>query len=181
MKSKCDHGDHIVCNECTYPDCEICKQAEDFLKPGGDVARVHLDQAQLHADDYVDKNYPDEREVSKLKEASMQNKPQLSAEIKERFELARRRLSPIIDLDRDPPVEFTAVKCSTALAELDDLEKLFATALEEQRQEILSEVDGWLDEMPIYMETDGYSGDKPSFAPFRAELRAKLNQLKGEI
>lgn len=37
-------------------------------------------------DDYVDKNYPDEREVSKLKEASMQNEPQLSAEIEKLFD-----------------------------------------------------------------------------------------------
>jgi len=42
---KCDHSDLMMCNECTE------------LEPAGDVAQVHLDQAQLHADDYVDKNY----------------------------------------------------------------------------------------------------------------------------
>jgi len=35
----------------------VCNECDEPLKPAGDVAQVHLDQAQLHADDYVDKNY----------------------------------------------------------------------------------------------------------------------------
>lgn len=44
---KCDHSDLIMCNECT-----------DTFND-----EYELTDEQLHADDYVDKNYPDEREV----------------------------------------------------------------------------------------------------------------------
>ena len=60
-----------------------------------------------------------------------------------------------------------------------------ATALEEQRQELLSEVESWLDEMPGWIKIEGKYGyypihNKADISPFRQELRAKLNQLKGE-
>lgn len=60
-----------------------------------------------------------------------------------------------------------------------------ATALEEQRQKVLSEVESWLDEMPIWIKIEGKYGydpihNKADISPFRQELRAKLNQLKGE-
>lgn len=150
---KCDHGDHIMCNECTeleegkhsssvHPVCPVCgtlsswgmmhrckkgllalhdgTDYKDFcvdVKPAGDVAQVHLDQAQLHADDYVDKNYPDEREVSKLKEASMQNKP--------RIDFDAHRFDIILSVD-------------AGLKRIFD-ERL-ATALEDQRATFVDEV-----------------------------------------
>lgn len=54
---------------------------------------------------------------------------------KERMKLAQRRCSEIIDLDQTPPVKYTAVYCNAALAELDDLDKLHQSAIDEARKE----------------------------------------------
>ena len=43
----------------------------------------------------------------------------------------------------------------------------------DERKKVLAEVEGWLDEMPIWI-------DGVDMSPFRAELRAKLVEMKGE-
>ncbi len=145
----CDHGDHIVCNECT--------------KPAGDVAQVHLDQAQLHADDYNDKNYPDEREVLRLKEETM-NEPQLSAEMEKRFD--EMRLGDVYD-HRNYPNGLISPRATSLV------KHFLATALEEEREKVLSEVEKMAGD--TYDGSDWHTGRHALVD----ELRAKLNQLKG--
>lgn len=94
-------------------------------------------------DDYVDKNYPDEREVSKLKEASMQSKPQLSAEIEklfdEEFTVAEIWGMPLPNYNgRKIIYEDEALN---AIKEHNKKVKHFlATVLEEQRTEMMKKV-----------------------------------------
>lgn len=60
------------------------------------------------------------------------------------MKLAQRRCYEVIDLDQDPPVKYTAVKCSTALAELEGLDRLQKETLhqarEEERERVLGEM-----------------------------------------
>jgi hypothetical protein len=53
-----------------------------------------------------------------------------------------------------------------------EVKNFLATALEEQRKAVIEEVLDWMDEMPLYI-------DGVDMSPFRAELRAKLAQMKG--
>jgi len=128
----CDHGDHIVCNECT--------------KPAGDVAQVHLDQAQLHADDYNDKNYPDEREVLRLKEETM-TKPQLSAEMEKRLKFALANVF----------ISYEVLGKKLSAENVEDVVKHFlATALEEQREKYIEQVEKMkLEMLPNLEGADG--------------------------
>jgi hypothetical protein len=43
---------------------------------------------------------------------------------KQRVERAKLQLGELIDLDQDPPVRYTAIKCETALLVLEELNKL---------------------------------------------------------
>lgn len=60
-------------------------------------------------------------------------------EIDKQFELAKIRCSGVIDLDSTPPIHHTAIKVSTALAELDRLKylvhQIYTQAKAEQREE----------------------------------------------
>lgn len=89
----------------------------------------------------------------------MKNKPQLSAEMEKRLENWW--------MDNDP-------------LDFGQLSAFLATALEEQKKEILSEVLEMVKHQRLSPK-DGYLTDeiKRHQNSLRAELRAKLNQLKG--
>jgi hypothetical protein len=55
--------------------------------------------------------------------------------LEKEFNLARRRCGGVINLDVNPPIHHTAIKASTALAEIDRLEKLFKEAMDSTIQQ----------------------------------------------
>jgi len=69
-------------------------------------------------------------------------KPKRLDDWEERIELARRRCCEVIDLDVEPPVKYTAIKCKTALSEIEELDKLHSNLLQQQREEIIKEIEG---------------------------------------
>lgn len=91
------------------------------------------------------------------------NKPQLSAEME-------KRLLDLLPLGLDDWL-------------VEDIKHFLATALEEEREKVLSEVEGWL--VDVKEPKSGISDYVDDFArhsvnEYCAELRTKLNQLKGE-
>lgn len=60
----------------------------------------------------------------------------------ERMELTQRRCAEIIDLDVEPPVKYISIRCKVALKEIKELDKLHSKTLQQQREEIISEIEG---------------------------------------
>lgn len=107
----------------------------------------------------------------------------LPNKLQERWELAERRCSEVLDLDSDPPVRYTAIYARTAQTELEELKKLvleeLASAKEKERQKIIDlltsgkgrETGIWHYELNDHSEMEAsYTGDYLS-------LKEVMNQL----
>lgn len=92
--------------------------------------------------------------------------PQLSAEMRKKLYNILANFVNIVD---DCHARGVEPDCNN---EINLIEKVLVTALEEQRKAVIDEVLDWMDEMPLYI-------DGVDMSPFRAELRAKLEAMKG--
>lgn len=102
----------------------------------------------------------------------MKDKPQLSAEMEKRLKFALANVF----------ISYEALDKKISAENVEKVVQAFlATALEEQKQEILSEVEEMVKHQRL-SQKDGYitDGIKRHQNSLRAEIRAKLNQLKGE-
>lgn len=117
------------------------------------------------------------------------NEPQLSAEMEKRFSAIMLEWIESqwkIEQAHQNGEPYTRMKFEADASKVEDkLQRFLATALEEERAKVLSEVEGWLvdEEYPI-TDPDSIDYGKMLEHPwneYRAELRTKLNQLKEEI
>lgn len=117
---------------------------------------------------------------------TLQNEPQLTAEMEKRF--SKIMLEWIesqwkIEQAHQNGEPYTRMKFEADANKVEKkLKHFLATALEEQRQKVLSEVEGWL--VDVKEPKSGISDYVDDFArhsvnEYCAELRTKLNQLKG--
>lgn len=109
-----------------------------------------------------------------------------------RIELAQRRCAEVIDLDQIPPVKYTAIKCKTALGEIEDLDKLHSQLLKTQREEIIKDLKSKTDNLNYKkMVKDIYKLVGPDFAmdmeclphsnPYTQEEANKMAGIIGQI
>lgn len=109
------------------------------------------------------------------KKEPIQNEPQLSSEIVEKIiEYAMAESS------REPDGERLWIKTSYELADIlrPILTKELATALEEQKQKVLSEVEGWLVDVDLDKVDEVFYEECRIKNSIYAELRAKLAEMK---
>jgi len=171
MKSKCCNKplrlsrENPQRGETVYYICEGCNQPAD-PRPAGDVAQVHLDQKQLHADDYVDSNYPIEKEVltfdQKLRIGAIKCKNNVC--------------------ENDPTCglpDHLFCKCENGTPCFDtcfEFKKYVDEKVREERaderKKVLSKVERWLRENIRVYNSEGIIDER--------ELYKKLNQLKEE-
>ena len=90
---------------------------------------------------------------------------------KQRVERAKLQLGELIDLDQDPPVRYTAIKCETALLVLEELNKLHISEMEKLLERVEKEVIG--EDKETYQGTDVFV--------MRKDLRQSLNKLKEQL
>lgn len=214
MKSKCCNKplrlsrENPEPGETMYYICDGCNQPADPKCDHSD--ENELTGEQLHADDYVDKNYPDEREVGRItcscndfKETKWckhmpdgavktgWNKPQLSAEMEKRLKNCDGYQCDSCygtgkdqKLAIDNGIDIDCQKCGgsgvTELAR--EVRNFLATALEEQKQELLSEIKNR--KATIKWLWGKQKTDDECFLMVMEQVQriaefAKLNQLKG--
>ncbi len=90
---------------------------------------------------------------------------------KQRVERAKLQLGELIDLDQDPPVRYTAIKCETALLVLEELNKLHISEMKKLLERVEKEVIG--EDKETYQGTDVFV--------MRKDLRQSLNKLKEQL